>query len=79
MVTAKGADSLAAYTRSLAREHGIPLVENKPLARVLWRKVRVGKRIPNSLFQAVAEILARVFKSRNEAGNRGGSAQKPRS
>ena len=74
IVTAKGADSLAAYIRSLAREHGVPLVENKPLARVLWRKVRVGKRIPNSLFQAVAEILARVFKARNEAHTRGGSA-----
>jgi flagellar biosynthetic protein FlhB len=78
IVTAKGADSLAAYIRSLAREHGVPLVENKPLARVLWRKVRVGKRIPNSLFQAVAEILARVFKARKEVSNRGSSNQKPR-
>ena len=78
IVTAKGADSLAAYIRSLAREHGVPLVENKPLARVLWRKVRVGKRIPNSLFQAVAEILARVFKARNEAQSRGGSSRTAR-
>lgn len=66
ILTAKGADELAAYIRMLAREHGIPLVENKPLARVIWRRVKVGKRIPSSLFQAVAEILAGVFRARKE-------------
>lgn len=72
IVTAKGADSLAAYIRMLARENGVPIVENKPLARVLWRRVRVGKRVPNSLFQAVAEILAGVFRARNKADTRKG-------
>jgi flagellar biosynthetic protein FlhB len=74
IVTAKGADSLAAYIRMLAREHGVPIVENKPLARVLWRRVRVGKRVPNSLFQAVAEILAGIFRARNQTDLRQGRA-----
>ena len=64
LVTGKGAESVAAYIRSLAREHGIPIVENKPLARVLWRKVKVGNGIPQSLFEAVAAVLAKVFKAR---------------
>jgi len=64
VVTGKGAESVAAYIRSLAREHGVPIVENKPLARVLWRKVKVGNGIPQSLFEAVAAILAKVFRAR---------------
>jgi flagellar biosynthesis protein FlhB len=70
IVTAKGADSLAAYIRSIAREHGIPIVENKPLARVLWKRVKVGRTIPKSLFEAVAEVLARVFRARAERSAR---------
>lgn len=61
-VVAKGADFLAQKIKSVAREHGIPTVENKPLARTLYKHVKVGQMIPRSLYQAVAEILAYVYK-----------------
>lgn len=63
-VTAKGADHLAQHIRRLARRHGVAIVENKPLARSLWRRVKVGQAVPRSLYQAVAEVLARVFRAR---------------
>ncbi len=68
IVTAKGADELAAIMRDIARQHAIPLVENKPVARELWRRVRVGGPVPQSLFAKVAEILARVYKARRPPG-----------
>jgi flagellar biosynthetic protein FlhB len=66
LVTAKGADEMAALMRRLARKHGVAVVENKPLARTLWRRVKVGQAVPRSMFQAVAEVLARVFKARTQ-------------
>jgi len=60
-VVAKGADFLAAKIRDVAREHGVPLVEDKPLARALYKGVKVGQLIPESLYKAVAEILAYVY------------------
>ncbi len=59
---AKGADYLAEKIKKIATEHGIPIVENKPLARSLYKHVKVGQLIPRSLYQAVAEILAYVYK-----------------
>lgn len=61
-VIAKGADFLAERIKKIAREHGIPTVENKPLARTLYKHVKVGQMIPRSLYQAVAEILAYVYR-----------------
>jgi flagellar biosynthetic protein FlhB len=61
-VIAKGGDYLAERIKKIAREHGIPTVENKPLARTLYKHVKVGQMIPRSLYQAVAEILAYVYK-----------------
>ncbi|MBO8129172.1 MAG: flagellar biosynthesis protein FlhB [Peptococcaceae bacterium] len=61
-VVAKGAGDLAKQIRKLAREHNIPLVENPPVARMLFRLVNVGDTIPTSLYQAVAEILAMVYR-----------------
>ncbi len=61
-VVAKGGDFLAERIKAIAREHGIPTVENKPLARTLYKHVKVGQMIPRSLYQAVAEILAYVYK-----------------
>jgi flagellar biosynthesis protein FlhB len=57
-VVAKGKDLLAARIRAIAREHGVPLVENVPLAQSLYKSVHVGERIPADLFGAVAEVLA---------------------
>jgi flagellar biosynthetic protein FlhB len=58
VVVAKGQDLMAARIRDIAREHGIPLVENKPLARALYKNADIGDAIPADLFGAVAEVLA---------------------
>ncbi|MCD4688033.1 MAG: flagellar biosynthesis protein FlhB [Desulfuromonadaceae bacterium] len=59
-VVAKGADHLAMRIREIATENRIPLVENIPIARVLY-KVEIGQPIPEEMFKAVAEILAYVY------------------
>jgi flagellar biosynthetic protein FlhB len=65
VVLAKGEDFLAQKIKELAREHNIQIVENKPLARMLYHNVDVGAEIPPELYQAVAEVLAMVFQTRN--------------
>ena len=62
IVVAKGADFMAARIRQLAAEHRIPIIERKPLARALYRDVKVGHPVPVELYQAVAEILAYVYR-----------------
>lgn len=62
MVVAKGQDFLAERIKDLAREHNVVIVENKPLARLLYKKVEVGMYIPVELYQAVAEVIAYVIK-----------------
>lgn len=69
-VTAKGADALAVHIRRLARKHGVAIIENKPLARTLFRKVKVGQTVPRGLYQAVAEVLAQVFRARSRHAGR---------
>lgn len=64
-VVAKGGDHLAKRIVDVARDHGIPVVENKPLARTLFKAVDVGQEIPMSLYRAVAEILARLYALRS--------------
>jgi flagellar biosynthesis protein FlhB len=61
-VIAKGKGVLAEYMRELARENGIPIVEDIPLARLLYRKVKVGREIPSQTYRAVAAILAFVYR-----------------
>lgn len=61
-VVAKGAGYLAARIRKLAAENGVPVVENPPVARFLYYKVEVGEEIPAALYQAVAEIIALVYR-----------------
>jgi flagellar biosynthetic protein FlhB len=61
-VVAKGAELLAFRIRQIALMHGIPIVERKPLARALYRQVEVGQEIPPQFYQAVAEILAYVYR-----------------
>jgi flagellar biosynthesis protein FlhB len=63
LVLAKGQDHLALLIRERAREHNIPLVENKPLARALYDAVEVGQEIPPHLYRAVAEVLAHIYKT----------------
>ena len=66
IVVAKGRNLLAEKIKQLARENGIMLVENRPLAHALYKSVEVGDAIPAKLYQAVAEILALVFRAQAE-------------
>lgn len=65
VVVAKGADHLAAKIREIAKENDIPLYENPPLARALYRMVEPSQIIPVEFFGAVAEILAYVFRQKS--------------
>ncbi len=67
-VLAKGADHIARNIREIAREHDIPLVEDKPLARNLYNDVEVGQQVPVQYYQAVAELLAYVYGLQNREG-----------
>jgi len=58
VVVAKGQDHMAARIRAVAREHGVPIVENVTLARALYKAADLGDSIPADLFGAVAEVLA---------------------
>lgn len=61
IVIAKGADFLANKIKDSAREYKIEIVENKPLARMLYYNVEIGQEIPEELYQMVAEVLAYVY------------------
>ncbi len=61
-VVAKGVDYLAQKIKAEARENNIEIVENKPLARMLYANVEIGQEVPPELYQAVAEVLAFVYK-----------------
>ncbi len=65
-VVAKGADHLALRIREIAKENDIPVVENIMLARTLYKTVKVGHGVPRTLYKAVAEILAFVYKLRKK-------------
>lgn len=64
IVVAKGADKMAFKIREIAKEHDIPLVENKPLARALYKAVEPNQIIPAEFYAAIAEILAFVFRQK---------------
>lgn len=66
-VVAKGAGDFAKNIRAIARKHSIPVVERKPLARALFRSVKVGQEIPSEFFRAVAEVMAHIWKMRRSA------------
>jgi flagellar biosynthetic protein FlhB len=68
-VVAKGQGWLALKIRSVAQEHDIPIVENRPLAQLLYKKVEVGEAIPVELYRAVAEILAYLMRAREAFRN----------
>ena len=67
VVVAKGEDYLALKIKEVAKEHNIEIVENKPLARALYHSVDIDEEIPQELYQAVAEVLAYVYNSKNKA------------
>lgn len=61
-VVAKGARLMAQKIKDVAREAGVPVIEDKPLARALYKSVEIGQAVPPALYRAVAEILAYVFR-----------------
>lgn len=61
-VVAKGAGSIALRIIQVAREHQVPVIQNPPVAQALYRKVEIGEEIPVELYQAVAEILAYIYR-----------------
>ncbi|MGN0482766.1 MAG: flagellar biosynthesis protein FlhB [Lachnospiraceae bacterium] len=61
VVLAKGEDYLAQKIKEVARENQVEIVENKPLARMLYANVEIGREIPPELYQAVADVLAMVY------------------
>lgn len=65
MVVAKGADYLSEKIREIARAHGVPIIRRPELARTLYSTVEVGQAIPDSLFVAVAEVLALIHRLRH--------------
>jgi flagellar biosynthetic protein FlhB len=62
VLVAKGVDDVALYIREIAKEFGVPIVENITLARALEARVKVGRAIPADLYRAVAEVLAFVYR-----------------
>lgn len=63
-VVAKGVDLIAQRIKDVAREHNVPIVEDKPLAQMLYKTVDIGEEIPEKLFQTVAQVLAYVYRLR---------------
>ncbi len=64
-VMAKGANKVAEKIKLVAREHDIPIIEDKPLAQALFKSVEVGQVIPAELYEAVAAVLAHVYRMKN--------------
>lgn len=69
-VVAKGKDALALRIRAEARRHGVPVMEQKALARALYAGVKVGREVPEKLYQAVAEVLAWIYRLNQAAARR---------
>jgi len=68
IVVAKGAGFVAERIKEVASRHGIPLMENKPLARGLFYSVKIGSYIPEQFYIIVAELLAEVYRKKNRVG-----------
>jgi len=66
-VIAKGADRVAERIKELGREHHVPIVENVPVARALYKAVDIDREIPPELYVALAEVLAYVYRMRGQA------------
>jgi flagellar biosynthetic protein FlhB len=61
-LVAMGADFMAEKIKEIARQHNIPVIENKPLARTIFKTMKIGQIIPRELFTAVAEVLSYVMR-----------------
>jgi flagellar biosynthesis protein FlhB len=65
VLTAKGADLIARRIREIAKEHGVPIMENPPLARTLYERVELDTPIPPTMYAAVAQVIAFVYRLQN--------------
>ncbi|MBI3646150.1 MAG: EscU/YscU/HrcU family type III secretion system export apparatus switch protein [Acidobacteriales bacterium] len=72
VVVAKGRNLLAAEIKQIARWHGIPMIENPPLAHILYRSVEVGQSVPPKLYTVIAEVLAAIYRAQARAMAAGG-------
>ena len=75
---AKGRGFIAERIKAIAREHRVPVIERKPLARALFASVEVGGEIPYDLFKAVAELLAYVYRIRGRVPSKAKDAMQNR-
>jgi flagellar biosynthetic protein FlhB len=66
-IVAMGADHVAEKIKEVARNAGVPLVENVPLARAMFKSMKIGQSIPRELYTAVAEVLSYVFRLKKKA------------
>lgn len=66
-VVAMGAGQIARRIKEIAAEHKIPVIENKPLARQMYKMLEIGDAIPPELYQAVVEVLMQVHRLKNQA------------
>jgi flagellar biosynthetic protein FlhB len=73
-VTAKGADEVALRIKRIAMDSGVPIVENRPLARALYADVEIGDAIPEKYYQAIAAVLAHVYGAAGEASEASAAA-----
>lgn len=67
IVTAKGADYIAKKIREIAKENKIPIMENKELARAMYKQVEIGEQVPVELYKTIAEILAIVYQMKEKS------------
>lgn len=67
IVVAKGVEVIAKRIREIADEHDIAIIENPPVAQMLWKHTDIGETIPIELYQAVAEIMAMVYQMREKS------------
>lgn len=70
VVLAKGMNLVALKMREVAEEHGIPVIQNPPLCRAIYKAAHIGQEIPTDLYEAVAEILAFVYRLRTSGALR---------
>lgn len=68
-VIAKGAGFIAEKIKEIAKQHKITLVENKPLARTLYKTIKIGQSVPRELYKAIAEVLAYVYRVKKKRLN----------
>ena len=69
-MVAKGVNKVAEKIKTIAREHSIPIRENRPLARSLYASVDIGQPIPEDLYKAVAAILAEIWRMKGKMPGR---------